>query len=112
MATGKKLRIPPQNIDSEKALLGSIMLRPEAINEVFDIVFPKYFYMDKHKTIYRAMLSLYSKGDPIDLLSLTTKLKEKKELSKMGGSSYLTELVDFVPSSTNVKHYAKIVQNF
>jgi replicative DNA helicase len=110
MAKEKKLRVPPQNIDSEKALLGSIMLRPEAINEVFDIVFPKYFYIEKHKVIYRAMLDLYSKGEPIDLLSLTTKLKEKKDLSKTGGSSYLTELVDFVPSSTNVKHYAKIVQ--
>jgi replicative DNA helicase len=106
----KDLRIPPQNIDAEKALLGSIMLRPEAISDVSDVVFSHHFYLDKHKIIYNIMFELFSKREPIDLLSVTTKLKEKKKLDEIGGSSYLTELVDIVPSSTNVKHYANIVQ--
>jgi len=106
----KGLRVPPQNIDAEKALLGSIMLRPEAMNEISDIILPQHFYLDKHKIIYEIMFGLFVKTEPIDLLSVTTKLKEKKKIDNIGGSSYLTELVDAVPSSTNVKHYAKIVQ--
>jgi replicative DNA helicase len=108
--TNKGLRIPPQNIDAEKALLGSIMLKPEVINDVSDVVFPTHFYLDKHKTIYEGMFDLFSRREPIDLLSLSTKLKEKKLLESIGGSSYLTELVEQVPSAANAKHYADIVQ--
>ena len=106
----KGLRIPPQNIDAEKALLGSIMLKPEVISDVSDIVFSGHFYLDKHKIIYEAMSGLSSRREPIDLLSLSTKLKERKQLEDIGGSSYLTELVNTVPSATNAKHYADIVQ--
>lgn len=104
------LRIPPQNIDAEKALLGSIMLRPEAINEVIDIISSKAFYLKKHRLIYEAILEIFAKSDPIDLLSVSTRLKEKKLLEEAGGASYLAELSSFVPSSTNAKHYASLVQ--
>ena len=103
-------KVPPQEIESEKALLGSIMLKPEALNEVIDIVSTASFYVEKHRMILESMLDLYTKNEPIDLLSLSTKLKDKKRLDQVGGGSYLAELVNGVPSASNIKHYAKIVQ--
>jgi replicative DNA helicase len=104
------LRIPPQSIPSEQAVLGSIMLRKEAMHEVEDMITPDSFYVEKHKMIFRAMLDLSTKNEPIDMLSLSTKLKEQKLLEAVGGNQYLAEIVNIVPSSTNVKHYADIVQ--
>ena len=104
------LRIPPQNIPSEQAVLGSIMLRKDAMHEVEDLLIPDSFYAEKHKIIFRAMLDLSAKNEPIDMLSLSSKLKEQKMLEKVGGNQYLAEIVNTVPSSTNVKHYADIVQ--
>ncbi|MGB8816225.1 MAG: replicative DNA helicase [Minisyncoccia bacterium] len=103
-------RIPPQNTESERALLGSIMLRPEALSEIMDILRPEAFYMERHKTIFSTMLDIFSKSDPIDLLTLSSKLKENSRLDQVGGMSYLTELVNVVPSSANAEHYAEIVQ--
>ncbi|MDP6387755.1 MAG: replicative DNA helicase [Candidatus Pacebacteria bacterium] len=104
------LRIPPQNIESEKALLGSIMLKPEILNEIVTIVSHDSFYAEKHRIIYKTMLELFGKNEPIDLLSMSSKLKEKNMLEKIGGRSYLAELVNIVPSAGNAKHYADIVQ--
>ena len=103
------IRIPPQNIESEMALLGSIMLRPQGIYEVIDIISPKSFYAEKHRIIYEAMLELLSKNHPIDLLSLSSKLKERNLLDAIGGGSYLTEMVNVVPSASNLRYYAEIV---
>ena len=86
------------------------MLRKEAMHEVEDIISPDSFYVEKHKLIFRAMLDLSLKNEPIDMLSLSTKLSEQKLLEKIGGNQYLAEIVNTVPSSTNVKHYAEIVQ--
>lgn len=104
------LRIPPQSIPSEQAVLGSIMLRKDAIHEVEDMVTPDSFYVEKHKKIFQAMLDLFLKNEPIDMLSLSTKLEEKKILEAIGGNQYLAEIVNTVPSSANIKHYADIVQ--
>jgi replicative DNA helicase len=104
------LRVPPQHLDSEKAVLGSIMLRKDAIHEVEDILTPDSFYAEKHKIIFRTMLELSSKNEPIDMLSVSTKLSEQKLLEAIGGNQYLAEIVNLVPSSTNVKFYAEIVQ--
>ena len=106
----KDLRIPPQSLEAEKALLGSIMIRPEMMHEVMDVVDEKAFYSDRHKIIWSIMMELHGKGTPIDLLSLSARMKDKEILEKAGGMSYLTELVHGVPSSTNAKHYAEIVQ--
>jgi len=104
------IRIPPQSIPSEQAVLGSIMLRKDAIHEIEDIVNADSFYVEKHKLIFQAMLDLFLKNEPIDMLSLSTKLSEQKLLERIGGNQYLAEIVNVVPSSTNVKHYADIVQ--
>jgi len=103
------LRVPPSSVDSEKAILGSIMLRPGAIHEINDIITPETFYVGKHKEIYKIMLELSGKGEPIDIISLSHKLKERSLLDSIGGSSYLSELTNSVPASTNIKHYANIV---
>jgi len=104
------LRIPPQNIESEKALLGSIMVRPEALHDVVDVVVLDAFYAEKHRIIYKIMLELFGKSEPIDLLSVSSRLKEKKLLEQIGGRSYLAEMANSVPSASNAKHYAAIVQ--
>ena len=104
------LRVPPQNIDSEKAVLGSIMLRKDAMHEVEDLLTPDSFYSEKHKIIFQAMLDLSMKNEPIDVLSLSAKLGEQKTLDSIGGNQYLAEIVNVVPSSANIKHYATIVQ--
>ena len=104
------MRIPPQNTEAEAALLGSIMLRPEAVNEIIDIVKPESFYSEKNRLIFKVMMELFTKNSPIDLLSLSSRLSEKSLLEQVGGTAFLAELVQSVPSSTNVKHYAEIVQ--
>ena len=107
--TNAGLRIPPHSLEAEMALLGSIMLRPDALYEVIDIVSPLSFYFEKHRTVFEAMLELFGKHQPIDILSLSTRLKEKDVLERIGGTTFLTELSSTVPSSANVKHYAEIV---
>jgi len=105
-----QIRIPPQNTQSEQAVLGSIMLRKDAIHEIEDVLTPDSFYAEKHKIIYGAMLDLSLQSEPIDMLSLSAKLDEQKSLDRVGGRQYLAEIVNTVPSSTNIKHYAEIVQ--
>lgn len=104
-----KLRVPPQSVDAEKAILGSIMLRPGAVHEINDIINADSFYAAKHAQVYKIMLELSSKGEPIDILSVSHKLQEKGLLDQMGGSSYLSELTNSVPASTNIKYYADVV---
>lgn len=106
----KNLRVPPQSIESEKALLGSIMIKPSALNDLIDIVSHDSFYAEKHRLIYETMIELFSKNEPIDLLSMSNRLKEKKLLDTIGGRSYLAEMVNSVPSAGNAKHYANTVQ--
>ena len=112
MVKSKKneIRIPPQSIESEKAVLGSILLRKDALNDIEDVITADCFYVEKHKIIYEAMIDLMQKNEPIDMLSLSTKLAERKQLESVGGNQYLGEIVNVVPSSTNVRHYADIVQ--
>lgn len=107
--TNAGLRIPPHSLEAEMALLGSIMLRPDSMYEVMDIVTPSSFYFEKHRIIFEAMLELFAKHNPIDILSLSTRLKEKDILERIGGTTFLTELSSTVPSSANIKHYAEIV---
>lgn len=110
MAKSEKLKIPPQHLESEQALLGAIMLRPEGMYEIMDVISADSFYAEKHKMIFKGMMELFQKNEPIDMLSLSTKLLEKNVLENVGGRAYLAELVQSVPSATNIKHYADIIQ--
>lgn len=104
------LRVPPQNIEAERSVLGALMLDKDSIIKVANLVRKGDFYKDDHNIIYEAMVELYEQREPIDLLSLSNRLEEKGQLEKAGGSSYLTSLVNSVPSSSNITHYAKVVQ--
>ena len=103
-------KLPPQDLEAEKCLLGSLMLDKEAIIKVVDFLKSEDFYKDSHQKIYQAMTDLFERREPIDFLSLSTRLREKKELEEAGSSSYLTECVNSVPTASNALNYAKIVQ--
>jgi replicative DNA helicase len=103
-------KLPPQSIEAEQSLLGCLMLDKNAITKVADFLMPEDFYKATHQEIYRACQELFEKGEPIDLLSLSNRLKEKGRLDEIGGNSYLTELVNSVPTASHVLNYAKIVQ--
>lgn len=105
-----QLKLPPQDIEAEKSVLGSLMLDKNAIVNVADFLLPSDFYESKHQKIYSAILELWSKGEPVDILTVSHNLKTKKELSSVGGIEYLTELADSVPTSAHVEHYANIVK--
>ena len=85
-------RVPPQNMEAEKSVLGSLMLEKDAIVNVANIIQVGDFYKNIHNEIYTAMLELYEKNEPIDVLSLSNRLEEKGKLDEIGGSSYLTTL--------------------
>ncbi len=102
-------KLPPQNLEAEASLLGAILVDNEAIIKVADKVSPEDFYVARNSLIFTAMLDLYESRQPIDLLTLANKLENIGELEKIGGSAYLTELVDAVPTAAHVANYAGIV---
>lgn len=102
-------RIAPQAIDLEKVTLGAIMLDREALPAVIDILKPESFYLTEHVEIYRACLELFAKCSPIDILTVTTILRDSGRLSKVGGSAYLVELTNMVASAANIEYHARIV---
>ncbi|MDO8600105.1 MAG: replicative DNA helicase [bacterium] len=104
------IKIPPQNIEAEMSVLGSLMIDKNAIDKVCDNLEPRDFYKDAHGKIYEAALDLFKNRQPIDILSVTARLKEKKELEAVGGTGYLAEVVNFVPTASHVGHYADIVR--
>ena len=107
----RSLRKPPQNVEAEKALLGAIILKPDVLHDVSVTVFPESFYADKHRNIYDAITKIFSKGDPIDLVSVVTKLKDLGTLDRVGGAAYITELIEMVPAAGNATYYAEQVLN-
>lgn len=109
-ATMAEERIPPQNVEAEQSVLGSLMLDKDAILKVVDFLMPKDFYRDTHHEIYKTMVALFERREPIDILSTTNKLREKGSLKGVGGQAYLAELVNSVPTASNILHYAKITQ--
>ena len=103
-------KLPPQSIEAEKSLLGCLLLDKNAIIRVADFLQPRDFYKKNHQEIYQTAIELFERGEPIDLLSVSTRLKEKNLLEEIGGASYLTELINSVPTASHVLNYAKIVQ--
>ncbi|MBP9819984.1 replicative DNA helicase [Candidatus Woesebacteria bacterium] len=105
----KSGRIPPQDLDAEKSVLGAILLDPDAIVQVDDFLSPESFYKESHRIIYEAMEALYEKRQPIDVVTLTNQLKKMKQLSAVGGASYIAQLSNAISTAANVVHYGKIV---
>ncbi|MDD2731651.1 MAG: replicative DNA helicase [Candidatus Pacebacteria bacterium] len=105
----KESIIPPQSIEAEKSVLGALLIDKNAIIKVADFLSVKDFYRKNHQEIYQTVIELFERQEPIDLLAVSGRLKEKNLLEEIGGTSYLTELVNFVPTSTHISNYAKIV---
>lgn len=103
-------KITPQNLEAEQSFLGSLLLDQDAMIKIADIVQAEDFYMDKHRRVYEAMLDLYRKSEPIDLLSLGNRLQELGDLERIGGRAELISLSNSVPSSSHVVHYGEIIQ--
>ena len=107
----RSLRSAPQNVEAEKALLGAIILKTEVIHDVSVTVFPESFYSENHRLIYEAIGKIFSKGDPIDIISVVTKLKDMDAIDRVGGAAYVTELIETVPAAGNAMYYAEQVIN-
>ena len=103
-------KLPPQNIEAEQCMLGCLMLDKDAIVKVVDFIRAEDFYKGIHQDIYQTMAELYERADPIDILSVSSRLKEKGKIEEAGGSAYLTSLINTVPTATHVLNYAKIVR--
>ena len=102
--------VPPQNLEAEESVLGAMLLSPTAVGTVSEILSAADFYRESHAKIYRAALGLWSKGEPVDAITITDELDERGELEAVGGQSRIAELAALVPSTSNVEHYARIVK--
>jgi len=103
-------KIPPHDSNAEKAVLGAVLIDPAAVSMAAQIVKPEYFYIPEHEMVFSAILSLFEKRQPVDLVTLTAELKKTNSLKKVGGSVYLSELINTVPTSAYVENYAEIVK--
>ncbi len=103
-------KIPPQNIDAEESVLGALMMDKDALIKIADVLRPEDFYKPTHSRIYEAMLKLFEKHQPIDILTVTAQLKDDRTLDDVGGSAMLSSLLNSVPTASHVAHYAKIVR--
>ncbi len=102
--------VPPQNLEAEESVLGSMLLSPVAVGTVSEILDASDFYRESHAKVYRAALSLWSKGEPVDAITLVDELDERAELDAAGGQARVAELAALVPAASNVEHYARIVK--
>lgn len=107
----KPVRIPPHSEEAEICVLGALLIDKDAVVSVAEFLRPEHFYKEANSSIYKAILELYEERKPIDLVTLKDKLKKQKALTQAGGSSYLTSLVNAVPTAANVEQYARIVED-
>ena len=103
-------KVLPQNIEAEQSVLGGILIDNEALPKVLEIIEPNDFYRDNHKKIFLAFLELFENNTPLDIITVTELLQKKGELTNIGGATYLASLVDSVPTTANITHYAKIIK--
>jgi replicative DNA helicase len=104
------IRVPPQFVEGERAILGGILLENDALPKVISVLSPDDFYREAHRHIYKAIINLFNKNEPVDWVTLTAALSETNQLDVIGGTGFLAELVDAVPSAANIHHYTKIVK--
>lgn len=103
-------KVPPQNLEAESSVLGGILLENEAVNQVLELLRPEDFYRESHRKVFRAMIELSDRSEPVDLITLSDFLKNRGEIEAVGGTAYLASLADFVPTAANISHYARIVR--
>ncbi len=105
------LRVPPQSLDAEQCVLGSILIKDRVMPQVVELLRPDDFYRDVHSKIYEAMLDLFQRNEPVDPITVTETLKSKGSLEQVGGAAYLAELSETVPVASNASYYARIVRD-
>ncbi|MBI4057833.1 replicative DNA helicase [Candidatus Microgenomates bacterium] len=110
MANGQTVKVPPHSTEAEISVLGALLLNRDAVISVAEFLEPSHFYDDRHKKIFEAVLELYIERAPIDVLTVSEKLKTQRVLKDIGGASYLGELVNQVPTAAHVEHYGRIVK--
>ncbi len=103
--------IPPHDLDAEKSVLGAVLIDPDAIVKVVEFLRPEHFYRQVHTLIYTAIVHLYERREPADLVTVPDELRKMGELENIGGVTYLTELVNTVPTAANVEYYARIIRD-
>jgi len=103
-------KIPPHSLEAEESLLGSLLIDKDAIIKVADNIMPQDFYKDAHKIIFDTIKELYGNQEPIDIITLSNRLEEKKQMATIGGRSYLAHLSNIVATSGNIVQYANIIQ--
>jgi len=104
-------KVPPHNIEAERSVLGGILIDPQALLKVLEIIIPDDFYQESHKLIYKAIIELFENSEPYDLIKLHDHLMKKGTIQNIGGVPFLAELAEAVPIASNVHHYAHIVKN-
>ncbi len=102
--------VPPQNLEAEESVLGAMLLSPTAVGTVSEILDASDFYRESHAKVFRAAIGLWTKGEPVDAITLTNELEERGQLEDVGGQARVAELAALVPSTSNVEHYARIVK--
>jgi replicative DNA helicase len=103
-------KLLPQNVEAEAGVLGSLLISPDAIVQVADFLHSEDFYRESHRTIFQAAVELYEAGEPADLITLTDELARRGKLDEVGGAAYVSSLANQVPTSLNIKQYARIVE--
>ncbi|WP_017756735.1 replicative DNA helicase [Calidifontibacillus oryziterrae] len=103
-------RTPPHNIEAEQAIIGAVFLEPSSLTVASEILLPEDFYRSSHTKIFTIMLDLFEKGEPVDLVTVTAELADRKLLEEIGGVTYLSDLANSVPTAANVEYYARIVE--
>ena len=106
-----RYKVPPHNLEAEQMILGGVLINNDALNQVVDILSSEDFYREAHAHIYEAMLSLYNRDDPVDLVTLSQILKEMNLLDKVGGTDYLASLAEATSTSAGIIHHARIVKD-
>ena len=110
-ASSEPMKVPPQDLEAEKSVLGAVLIDSGAMNLVAEFLKPEHFYDPAHKQIYSSMLTLFEKQQPIDVVTLQDALKKVDGMKKIGGKSYLADLINTVPTSAYIEHYGQIVKN-
>ncbi len=109
--TAINVGIPPHDLEAERSVLGAILIDPDSIVKVVEFLRSRHFYRSNHRNIYDAIVNLYEKREPADLITVPDEMKRLKTLDKSGGVGYLTELVNAVPTAANIEHYARIIRD-
>jgi replicative DNA helicase len=103
-------KLPPQNIEAEQSVLGAILIENESLNKVLEILTADDFYREAHRKIFNALINLSERDEPADLITVKNELQKTNQLDSIGGASYITSLMDSVPTAANIEYYAKIVK--